>query len=139
MSGSTNVCRFTSFSFIAVLVLTAFGGRGANLETAQLSNTALIQALSEENEDSTVRHRLAHALGQIGGDPKQAVPALVQCLSDAHPLVREHAATSLARFGSKDASVIGPLRKALRDPVPFVRHAAASTLRALGVLAQPAE
>lgn len=69
------------------------------------------------------------ALGNIG-DPA-AIPALVEALADAEPLVRGHAAWALGRLNAESArSAIDSL--AASDPEPSVRDEARYALSLLG-------
>jgi epoxyqueuosine reductase len=50
------------------------------------------------------RRNVAVALGNWGS--QEAVPVLVEALSDAEPLVRAHAAWALGRVGSAEARLV---------------------------------
>jgi epoxyqueuosine reductase len=51
-----------------------------------------------------LRRNVAVALGNWGGE--EAVPALVEALADAEPLVRGHAAWALGQIGSAEAVAV---------------------------------
>jgi len=58
----------------------------------------LIMALSDS--DWNIRHKAAHALGEIGDS--RAISALTKALQDAHAEVRKAAARSLGEMNWRD-------------------------------------
>jgi HEAT repeat protein len=57
------------------------------------------------------------------------VPALIQCLQDPRPEVRERASFPLQTLGASAAPALPALTNALHDPVPGVRTNAARTIK----------
>jgi HEAT repeat protein len=99
---------------------------------------ALSQALSEElRRDPTMAApaqrvrvvNLVYALGRIGKDAGDAVPAMISVLHDGDDSLRSVAAVALAGIGSKAAE---PLGKAVRQSAMPVRLVAARSLRLMG-------
>lgn len=78
-----------------------------------------------DRELSDQRWVAAKALGLIGSDATDAVPRLVACLGDVHPLIRELSAWALGEIGAAADSVLAPLLAlAGEDPCPEIRHRA---------------
>ena len=75
----------------------------------------LIGELQDQDEDSSVRSNAAIALGNIGEDAKDAVPALIQALQDQNSEIRYHAAMALGEIGSGAADAVSALIQALQD------------------------
>jgi HEAT repeat protein len=73
---------------------------------------ALIASLGKE-KSARVRAAVAAAVGRIGPDAKDAVPALGGALEDASPDVRTAAAEALFRMGEHARDALDPLRKAV--------------------------
>jgi HEAT repeat protein len=71
----------------------------------------------------------ARALAAMGPKAKEAVPALVQALSDPEPLVRDAAAAALGSIGAAATEAVPALIEALEDWNGFVRQAAAKALK----------
>ncbi len=109
----------------AVAVLSRFGSRGVPILVKVLKN----------DRDYTVRVVAAASLGEIGPAAKNAVPALVQALSEKDREMRKHAATALYMIGP--AAVPG-LVEALRDNNQEVGVWAATALGWIGPAAVPA-
>ena len=72
----------------------------------------------------------ASALGKIGPDAAEAVPALVAVLN--HPSARYTAAPALARFGLDALPAVPALAAGLNDPDDNVRRCAADAVRKIG-------
>ena len=87
---------------------------------------ALIATLKDEN--STVRWRVADALGLIGRQTKTTVPTLIAALKDENSDVRGSAASALGRIGGEDKDSVPALIAALKDKNSEVRESAASAL-----------
>ena len=87
----------------------------------------LIKAL-EYQKDEIVRSSAAVHLGNLGD--QQAVPSLIQALSDADSLVRQNAAWALAKMSA--AQALPALITALKDPHEKVRRNAAWGLGRIG-------
>jgi HEAT repeat protein len=82
--------------------------------------------------DSAQRRRvenLVYALGRIGKDAGEAVPAVLSVFFDGGDSLRRVAATSLAGLGSRAAQ---PLGEAARSGTPPVRLEAVRALRLMG-------
>ena len=86
-----------------------------------------VERLIKELQDQDVRAHAAWALGSIGEDAKDAVPALTQALQD--PEVRGDATEALVQMG-KDA--VPALVQALQDQNEYVRLHAAWALGEMG-------
>jgi HEAT repeat protein len=83
-------------------------GRQAKSAAPQLLNAF-------EHPDAQVRVNAADALGQVGADPKKAVPALIGLLKDdPEREVRRSAAGALGEWGAAAVAAVPALRKALR-------------------------
>lgn len=94
-----------------------------------------VQALAEVARDrrstSYVPRWLAvRTLGNIGG--VEAVPALIEALTDSHTEVRKAAVTALERIGVDAASALPMLAKALNDPNENIRAQVAKAIGAIG-------
>ncbi|MGM0485136.1 MAG: HEAT repeat domain-containing protein [Planctomycetota bacterium] len=95
-----------------------------------------VDALNEELSAGARYHKDALAvegasasvLLRIGED---AVPALIEALADANPVVRRWAATMLGGMGPGTDGAIGALTEALSDADPQVRAAAQRALDAI--------
>jgi hypothetical protein len=85
-----------------------------------------IKQLKKSNPE--LRGDAALALGNMGADSKNAVPALAQALSDNDSLVRDFSATALGKIGPSAKSAIPALVTALNDPDPIVRASASEAL-----------
>jgi HEAT repeat protein len=110
--------------------ITALGEIGP---AAAGSVARLIRALDFE-PDSWIPGHAAAALGKIGPNGKEAIPALRSALRNPNRRVRVRAAWALWRIdGSKE-----PLLAALGDELEDVRRDAASYLGQLGPEAEPA-
>jgi len=91
-----------------------------------------ILTISLKEGDPGLRTNAAELLGAIGG--RDAVPQLMNALSDEEPLVRLHAAKSLGRLGDRRAVKI--LRTALRnEDHPGVRIQAQSAMNSIEEMA----
>jgi HEAT repeat protein len=63
----------------------------------------LIEALSDK--DALVRMRAARALGRMGPDAKEAIPALLEAVNHPEPPVRQAAAEALREIGPAEDGV----------------------------------
>ena len=80
-----------------------------------------------------LRETAAESLGWIGPGVKDAVPALLDVLTDdADGRVRTGAAFGLGRIKQDADAIVSALRKALKDKDAGVRHAAAHALGEVG-------
>jgi len=90
----------------------------------------LIDAL--QDPDSRTRAPVAFALGQIGPEGSNAVPALTRTIDDEWWYVRENAAIALGKIGSNAAPAIPALAKlAQGDRNENVRKAAAEAIKSI--------
>lgn len=88
-------------------------------------------------EDDSLEYWAELGLAELGPEAKEAVPALVKELNDAHPESRRESILALAAMGPNASEAVGALTKALDDPM--VRGAAAYALGRIGEAAKPAE
>jgi len=78
-----------------------------------------------ERELSDQRWVAAKAIGLIGSEAGDAVPRLIACLRDVHPLIRELSAWALGEIGNAAESALPSLLERSRvDPCPEIRHRA---------------
>jgi HEAT repeat protein len=100
----------------------------------------LIRALqgADRKKGAVARRGVAMALGLIGPEAKNAIPALVEALSDADPLVRGEAAVALSRIDPTADGVVAALSRALADSDYGVRNNVAKALGRCGPAAKPA-
>jgi HEAT repeat protein len=88
---------------------------------------ALARALRDE--DRAVAHGAALALAQTGTN---AIPLLIQALSDRRPEVRVEAAFGLGQMGADAEAAVPALVKCLSDPSESVHLASAHSLSNMG-------
>jgi hypothetical protein len=92
-----------------------------------------------DSSDEQLRHEAIFALGIIGADRPEVVPALAKILAeDPDAEARHRAALSLLKIGSPARTAVPELAQALDDEEPAVRMNAALALSALGAEARPA-
>jgi hypothetical protein len=111
------------------------------LEQLGAAGTDTISDLTNvvENDSSPgVRAAAAITLGQIGGRPEVAVPALTRALGDPNERVRSAAAFALEKLGERAREAVPLLIQALEDPDIRARWAAMKVLGAIGRAARPA-
>src|SRR6516225_3442986 len=85
-----------------------------------------------KSSDPLERRLAAHALAEIGGAARKAVPALTEALRDPVSFVRVWAAAALARIEPENANAIPALVAGTHDRISFVRSLAAWHLGRLG-------
>ena len=85
-----------------------------------------------KSSDPLERRLAAHALAEIGGAARKAVPALTEALRDPVSFVRVWAAAALARIEPENANAIPALVAGTHDQIYFVRSLAAWHLGRLG-------
>jgi HEAT repeat protein len=85
-----------------------------------------------KSSDPLERRLAAHALAEIGGTAREAVPALTEALRDPVSFVRVWAAAALARVQPENAYAIPALLAGMRDGAYFVRSLAVWHLGRLG-------
>lgn len=89
--------------------------------------------------EAEIRRRALFALGAIGPDAVEAVPALAAILTeDPDSEIRQQAALALAKIGPTSAAVPALARALEEDKEPAVRMNAAFGLFKLGIQARPA-
>lgn len=93
-----------------------------------------------DQPDAELRYRAILALGSIGPDAAEAVPALARILTeDADDKARHQAALALVKMAPATAAAMPALAQALdQDEVPSIRMNAAVALSRLGTQARPA-
>ncbi len=93
-----------------------------------------------DGPDADIRRRAIFALGAMGLDAAEAVPALARILrEDADAETRHQAAQALAKMAPASAAAVPDLARALdEDEEPLVRMNAAIALSRLGTQARPA-
>ena len=98
MNNLKGVLRLTIVIFLLVgLVCIWMGG----CQTQEQKIERLIKQL--QDQDSQVRGSAGVALGDIGPEAKDAVPALIQALQNQHEEVRGNAAEALMQIGTPEA------------------------------------
>ncbi len=90
------------------------------------------------NRDVYVRVVAAEALGKMGPEAADAIPALQALLKDEQASVREMGAEVLGQMGEQAAAAIPALRELLRDEQVPVRTKAAEVLGRMGPNAKEA-
>jgi HEAT repeat protein len=85
-----------------------------------------------KSSDPMERRLAAHALAEIGGMAREAVPALTEALRGSVSFVRVWAAAALARIEPENAYAIPALLAGTGDETYFVRSLAAWHLGRLG-------
>jgi HEAT repeat protein len=98
------------------------------IEDAKDAIAAHIKILSNSKRE-TEREAAARALGAIGPQTKEVVPALVRALADSEWFVRQSAAVALGRIGPAAKEALPALTKALRDEREQVRTAASDAIQ----------
>jgi HEAT repeat protein len=90
-----------------------------------------IEDWSEMLRDTSVvgRCTAARALGQMGAQAREALPALLQALQDREPLVRDAAADAIGCIGPDAPDATLALMQALTDTNSFVQATAAKALK----------
>jgi HEAT repeat protein len=71
----------------------------------------------------------ARALGQMGPQAREALPALLQALQDREPLVRDSVAEAIGCVGPEAPEAVLALIQALTDTNSFVQATAAKALK----------
>jgi len=101
----------------------------------------LIEALkNEDDSDEEVISEAAKALGKIGPEAKDAVPALINVLNYEYGNVKQYAAEALGNIGSEVKGTIPALIKVLKNEYEDsdVRKSAARALGKIGPTAKDA-
>ncbi|HEX5270862.1 MAG TPA: HEAT repeat domain-containing protein [Gemmataceae bacterium] len=108
--------------------LNVYDGHGAGHWTGAL-----------DDPDPKVRRRAIFALGMLGSDAEDAIPALGAIMvNDDDSDLRVEASLALSKLGPATRSEVPSLARALGDENPLVRINAARTLFRLGPDARPA-
>jgi HEAT repeat protein len=97
---------------------------------AQEAVPVLFDLLKKER-NAEVRKAYLDALGQMDPEPKEAVPAFKDALSDRSPVVRIAAAGALGRLGKDAEEAIPDLEKLQKDKDKNVIRAASMALRSI--------
>jgi HEAT repeat protein len=107
----------------------AAAGLGAIGPAAKSALPGLITRLRSIHESAAVRHSVVKALGEIGAETEDVIPALVEALKDRRHRLCPPAAKALIRIGDKAiAALVGILKNKTNDEE--FRVAAATTLGA---------
>src|SRR5262245_41109967 len=109
--------------FLAVALLLVWR---ANAQEKANQVFDLVRQLQSQNAD--VRGSAADALGQIGSDAKEAMPALIAALKDQDANVRRYAAHALGQIGPDTKDTVPALIAALKDQDKWVRTTAVCAL-----------
>jgi len=126
---------------VVVWAVPEWRGRAQGIMSNQRTHDGMPESYwirSLQDPDDDVRKEAAFALGQIGPDCKEAIPALCTALKDDVPLVRINAALALFKIGPQDPAEIPALAEALEDSEPLVRLDAVMALSRFGPDAAPA-
>jgi HEAT repeat protein len=113
-----------------------FDALRALLQCGPGGRAALIAAL--QDKDEVVRGETARALGQVGLEAKDAIPALIDTLKDPDRTVRREAAHALGRIGVDANLSVPALIPVLKDSWAVNRGEAAIALSRLGPMAKDA-
>ena len=108
--------------------LSAGSGSEARILAARGNQKAISVLIADLRKQSTNAVLAIDALGQSGS--RQAIPVLLEQLSDTKPEVRGSALSALGKLGDKD--VIPQIKPFLGDERAFVRTSAAGALYRLG-------
>jgi HEAT repeat protein len=95
-------------------------------------------AKSAHSQDDGERWTGIRDLGKRAPKHTEAVPLLIEALSDKDENVRYMASEGLSKFGAAAAEAVPKLAELLHDPVPTVRTGAAAALKNMGAAALPA-
>jgi HEAT repeat protein len=107
------------------------GHRGAVRAADVKDALPLLLGLVKRDKDAGVRKSAALAVGKVDPDPKDAVPVLIDALTDKSTAVRTAAATALGQFGSNAADAIPALTEAQKDKDRGLSRAAGMALRSI--------
>ena len=104
--------------FLIVILMALFG------QAAAQNNTDRVTDLTEQlkSQNANVRNRAALALGDMGPEAKQAIPALIEAFKDQNELCKQQTsvAKALGKMGP-EKEAIPALIEALKDQDRFVR------------------
>lgn len=123
---------------VAILILLACVIVAGAAEPTYQGNPLADWLKALTGNDPVVRRDAARALGQLGADSPDAVPALVKALGDPDDEVRRLAVASLGEIRPDAKLVIEPLAGALKDRIASVRQQAAVVLGEYGPAAKSA-
>ena len=79
-----------------------------------------------------MRRQLAHTLGRIGKEAREAIPSLLLAMQDDDAQVRSTAADTLGKVGLVNPAMLQTLSKGLSDHDSEVRRVSAATLGRFG-------
>jgi HEAT repeat protein len=108
----------------------SYGFNSYNEVVEPSSVSVLIKALGDNDEN--VRYWAAEALGEIGPEAKDAIPALIKALSDNDESVRIKAIYVIGRIGPAAKEAIPALIKAFGDSDYGARTVAGEALKKIG-------
>ncbi len=106
--------------------------RVAALSSLTDYKSAAVPVLSKALEKPGIRYWAALALGELGPEARDAVPALAAALNDERPEVRREVLIALARVGAEAHAAVPAIAKQLADEDESVAHAAAFALGSIG-------
>lgn len=87
--------------------------------TAEVAVPELVKALKAE-QDQRVRTEIISALGDIGPGAAEALPLVLQSLSDSVPMIRYSACYALGKFGAKARDALPVLKNNLQGRDKFL-------------------
>lgn len=115
---------------VCVLIALIFAGCGPEIpDEFTVSGQPLeywLDALSDSQ--SEMRARAVRALGNVGPDVPEIVPALTEALADPDPGIRAAAVLALLKFGPAAQDAVPALTQATTDSDENVRQLAAKAL-----------
>jgi HEAT repeat protein len=89
-------------------------------------------ATKTKDQDPKQREEAIRALNSMGENAKDALPELIDAMSDSEDLVRILAALAISKIGPDAAPAVGVLAKGLKDNHPQVRINSALALTRIG-------
>ena len=115
-------------AWINYVRVAGFGGLGATVEE-------LVDSL--DDTEYNVRENAARALGRLGPDAQDALPALIKALDDASPMVRVAAIHAVGQMEPAAEIALPAFEKTLDDGETLVRRTVPPALAKLGSEAVP--
>jgi HEAT repeat protein len=117
--------------------LTALPDSDANVRKVAMQSVvglgpAAVEPLTKALSDEKLRPYAAAALGTLGPQAREALPALLAQVNVADPGVKAEIVVAMAAVAPGEASVLQQVQAALADPNAHVRHAAVAGLAILG-------
>ena len=94
--------------------------------------TELVKLLADREADSRARAAAADSLGSLGGQAREALPVLVEVISESDQLVRAAAVDSLIRFEGLARTAVPELFRLLEHRETSIRNSAVRAIIELG-------